>query len=118
MPNYLLDTVPTCSDSGQLDESQETLLGIASEDLALLRFSVILAAKLAESGSESAEGRAKLRSELFELRQFYFAKIDEIAMAFGVEKAMSAKDEVERTVTIPQEAMPSATRDEMEELYF
>ena len=43
------------------------------------------------------ERRAELRDELVLLRKHYGDKVDEIAMTFGVQKAMKTKEQVERT---------------------
>jgi hypothetical protein len=37
-----------------------------------------------------------------ELRRKYSLKIDHIAMSFGIQSAMFAKEEVERNVFVPQ----------------
>jgi hypothetical protein len=84
-------------------ESRETLLAYDTEELAVLRFSIILTARWEASDSEDTERRAELRRELMQLRKHYGDKVDEIAMTYGVVQAMKAKEEVERTVTLPRE---------------
>ncbi len=84
-------------------ESREALLAYDTEELAVLRFSIILTARWEASDSEAPERRAELRKELALLRKHYGDKIDEIAMTYGVMQAMKAKEEVERTVTLPRE---------------
>jgi hypothetical protein len=86
-----------------------------------LRFSIILTARWADSDSESPDRRAELRADLAQLRKHYGDKIDEIAMTFGVDQAMKAKEEVERTVVVPRDIVtfetPSDGREECDEGY-
>lgn len=80
---------------------QEFLLAAQIEELASLRFSIIITAKWEASPDESADRREELRDELEDLRTRYFDKIDSIAMTFGVDHAMKAKEQVEHGVTRP-----------------
>jgi len=84
-------------------ETRDYMLASDKEELASLRFSIILTARWESSGSEYPEHRSELRADLDLLRKHYGAKIDEIAMTFGVEEAMKAKEEVERNVSVPRE---------------
>lgn len=84
-------------------ETREALLDYDTEELSALRFSIILTARWAASDSESPERRAELRADLALLRKHYGDKIDEMAMTFGVDQAMKAKEEVERTVVVPRD---------------
>ncbi len=77
-----------------------------------MRFSIILTARWADSDSESAERRAELRGDLAQLRKHYGDKIDEIAMTFGVAKAMKAKEDVERSVVVPRDLTAWETQSE------
>jgi hypothetical protein len=88
-------------------ESREYMLTYQTEELAALRFSIILTARWEASGDEDPARRAELRSELLMLRKYYGDKIDDIAMTFGVEQAMKVKQEVERSVTLPSEVKVS-----------
>ncbi len=92
--------------SRYIRETREVLLAYETEELAALRFSIILTARWAESDDEDPERRAELRDDLVLLRKHYGDKIDEIAMTFGVEQAMKTKEEVERTVVVPRETKP------------
>ena len=80
-----------------------------------MRFAIILTARWAASDSESPEHRAELRADLALLRKHYSNKIDEIAMTFGVEQAMKAKEEVERTVVVPRDSLIGSAEDGREE---
>jgi hypothetical protein len=80
-------------------EQQEQQLAAEIEELARLRFSIVLTAKWEASPNENAERRAELRAELRELRHCYEDKIDFIAMTFGVEHAMKANRQVEGGIT-------------------
>jgi hypothetical protein len=84
-----------------IQERQQTLLAADMEELASLRFSIVITARWESDRDEDPQRRAELRLELENLRQCYFDKIDRIAMAFGVAEAMHAKEEVERKVTLP-----------------
>jgi hypothetical protein len=92
--------------SRYVKESREALLAYETEELAALRFSIILTARWETSEDEDPQERAGLRADLSLLRRHYGDKIDEIAMTFGVEEAMKAKDQVERTVVVPRDLKP------------
>jgi hypothetical protein len=92
--------------SRYLQETREALLAYETEELAALRFSIILTARWEASDSEGPQERAELRADLSLLRRHYGDKIDEIAMTFGVEEAMNVKDAVERSVMVPRDMKP------------
>ena len=102
MSAHLLDAASTGTASRYIQERQQNLLAACIEDLANLRFSIILTARWEASASEDLERRSELRSELVELRRKYSLKIDYIAMSFGIHNAMIAKEEVERNVFVPR----------------
>ena len=101
-----------------LDQLESALLAGQTDELAGLRFSILLTAKWESSETVSGERRAELRHELSILRSLYLNQLDEIAMSFGVQKAIYLKEEIERTIAIPEEMCPSAIPAEWEELYF
>ena len=92
--------------SRYIKESREAMLAYETEELAALRFSIILTARWEASDDEDPQQRAELRADLSLLRRHFGDKIDEIAMTFGVEEAMKARDEVERTVVVPRDLKP------------
>ncbi len=92
--------------SRYIRETSIELLDYETEELAALRFSIILTARWAASADETPDRRAELREELALLRQHYGDKVDEIAMTFGVQKAMEAQNQVERTVVVPRDVKP------------
>jgi hypothetical protein len=94
--------------SRYIRETRDELLTYETEELAAVRFSIILTARWADSDDETPERRAELRGELELLRKHYGDKIDEIAMTFGVLQAMQTRDEVERRVVVPIEVKPIA----------
>ncbi|MGA7341183.1 MAG: hypothetical protein WBE72_19820 [Terracidiphilus sp.] len=96
----------------------ETGLAAMTEELAGLRFSILLLARSEGSRDLDAENRAGLRDELAQLRALYFETIDEVAMSFGVQQAMDAKKEVERNVAVPRDMMPPMKARASEQLYF
>jgi hypothetical protein len=102
MSTHLLDTALIGPASNCVQAKQQILLAANLEELASLRFSIILTARWERSASEDLERREELRDELARLRCQYSEKIDEIAMTFGIQTAMNAKDEVEHTVTVPK----------------
>jgi hypothetical protein len=120
MSTLLLDSFLIESAFSALDEEQESPLATATAELADLRFSIIVTARWEASASGDAARRNALHSTLKGLRFQYSQKIDEVAMRFGVQRAMDAKDEVECTVTVPQgldmERLAPARDDES--LYF
>lgn len=92
--------------SRYIRETSIELLDYETEELAALRFSIILTARWAGSEEESPQRRAELRDELELLRKHYGDKVDEIAMTFGVEQAIKTQNEVERTVVVPRDLKP------------
>ena len=94
--------------SRYIRETRDELLTYETEELAAVRFSIILTARWVASDVETPERRAELREELELLRKHYGDKIDEIAMTFGVQQAIETRDEVERTVIVPVEVKPIA----------
>ena len=113
MPTQLLHEPLDLSVNGQasryIRETSIELLDYETEELAALRFSIILTVRWAASEDEVPERRAELRDELALLRRHYGDKIDEIAMTFGVQKAMETQNEVERTVVVPCDVKPIST---------
>jgi hypothetical protein len=92
--------------SRYIRETSIELLDYETEELAALRFSIILTARWAGSDDEAPERRAELRDELALLRKHYGDKIDEIALTFGVDQAMRTQNQVERTVVVPRDLKP------------
>jgi hypothetical protein len=101
-----LDLANIGSASRYIRETRVELLDYETEELAALRFSIILTARWATSDDEPPERRAELRDELEMLHQHYGDKIDEIAMTFGVQQAMERQSEVERTVVVSRDMKP------------
>jgi hypothetical protein len=97
---------------------RKSSLAAYSQELAGLRFSIVLLARWESSDSLGEDNRAELREELAHLRVLYFDTIDELAMSFGVQQAMNAKAEVEHTVEVPRGMMPPMRIEEDEQLYF
>lgn len=85
----------------ETEGNKENPLEAIRSELAGLRFSIILTARWEAGAGGDVERRKALRGELKELRRQYAQKIDAIAMTFGVQAAMDAKEEVERTIAIP-----------------
>lgn len=100
-----------------LNEQYEASLAESTEELAGLRFSIVLTAKWESSESLSTRRRDELWSELCELRSLYLAKVDEIAMSFGVQQAVEAKEAIERTVAVPDDMEPWVMPIESEGLF-
>lgn len=105
-----LDLAAVGPASRYIRESRIELLNYETEELAALRFSIILTARWAASDNEPPQHRAELREELALLHKHYSDKIDEIAMTFGVQQAMQAQNEVEQTVTVPRDLKPIPMR--------
>ena len=101
-----------------LDQLESAMLASQTEELAGLRFSILLTGKWETSETVTGERRAELRQELSILRSLYLNQLDEIAMTFGVRKAMELKEEIEHTVVLPDDVSPTAIPAEWEELYF
>lgn len=110
MFTYLVDEISTVSDgnNNQLAESGKSELETSIDELASLRFSIILTARFADSPTQTRERREELHARLASLRRQYSEKIDEIAMTLSVQAAMDAKEEVERTVAVPRGVSRSA----------
>jgi hypothetical protein len=109
MSNHTLDVILIGTDRRYAPDTLKTALTANVDELAGLRFSILITARWEESEDETEEQRAQLRSELDQLRSLYFDKIDQIAMTFGVRHAMKAQQEVERTVNLPRSTKPTGT---------
>jgi hypothetical protein len=118
MSTRLLDEVSIGPASRYVHEKQKVSLASNIDELAGLRFSIILTALWEASTNVDVEHRNELRSELDGLRRNYSGKIDEIAMTFGVQNAMKAQKEVERTVAIPLGMKPLMKPSDDNQLYF
>ncbi len=101
-----LDLAANAPASRYIRETSIELLDYETEELAALRFSIILTARWAVSDNETPDRRAELREELALLRRHYGDKVDEIAMTFGVQQAMETQNQVERTVVVPRDLKP------------
>ncbi len=101
-----LDTATISPAFRYIRETREVLLAYETEELAALRFSIILTARWEASNDEAPERRAELRDELAFLRKHYGDKVDEIAMTYGIQQAMETKEEVERTIIVPRDIKP------------
>jgi conjugal transfer/entry exclusion protein len=89
-------------------ENKQACLSNAVDQLAGLRFSIVLSARWESSGSLSGDARTELQDDLRQLRSRYSSKIDEIAMNYGVQAAMAAQERVEREITVPKNmALPA-----------
>jgi hypothetical protein len=97
-------------------ETREQVLSYETDELAALRFSIILTARWEASEDEDPESRAGLRGDLQILRRHYADKLDDIAMTFGVEAAMHAKEDVERNVVVPCDLTPGAPTAQLERI--
>jgi hypothetical protein len=106
MTIQLFDEVSIGPASRYAREKHDAALTANTEELAGLRFSIILTVLWEASTSADAERCSELHIELAGLRRNYSEKIDEIAMTFGVQSAMNAKKQVERTVAVPQGMKP------------
>ncbi|MGA9672820.1 MAG: hypothetical protein WBQ94_26630 [Terracidiphilus sp.] len=118
MSTDLLDEVSKSPATRYTQEKQAQMLAAMVEELASLRFSIILTSRWDASATVDAGRRNELRAELKGLRRHYSEKIDEIAMTFGVQNAMKAKENVERTIAVPLGLMPPAAPSDDSELYF
>jgi hypothetical protein len=100
------------------NEDHESLLADSIEELAGLRFSIVLTAKweAMASNDQDVERRNDLRAELENLRRQYSQKIDDIAITFGIQNAIDAQEEVERAVAIPLDMDMRATPSEDEDI--
>ena len=114
MPIHVFDAALISPASRYAHESHAASI----EELAGLRFSIILTAKweAIASNDQDVERRNELRAELKNLRRQYSEKIDDIAIAFGIQNAIDAKQEVERTVAIPLDMDMPTTPSEDEDI--
>lgn len=93
----------------------EATLAAFRQELAGLRFSIVLLARWESSGSVDEDNRFELCCELAHLRTVYLDTVDELAMTFGVQQAIDTKEEVERAVEVPCDMMPLTMACEEEE---
>jgi hypothetical protein len=116
MSTSLLSGPPLVPASLHLRLKCQTNLAAFTEELASLRYSILMLTRWEATRDLDCEGLAHLRSEVAELRALFFETIDQIAMCFGVQQAMDAQQEVERTVTASKGPMPA--KKVREQLYF
>jgi hypothetical protein len=117
MPVPAPDPAALVPASVHLRLKRETNLAAMAQELAGLRFSILLLARWEAARNVDASNLAALRRELADLRILYFDKIDALAMNFGVQQAMDTKQSVERSVVVPR-GMAPPLRKEKEQLYF
>ncbi|MGD0939948.1 MAG: hypothetical protein ABR905_09560 [Terracidiphilus sp.] len=101
MSVHLLDTVSVGSALPHALAKRENLIAASKNELAFLRYSIILTSRWEASTGKDMERRKELRAEVKHLRLQYSQKIDDIAMTFGIQSAIDATEEVERTVGVP-----------------
>jgi hypothetical protein len=101
MSTHLFGATSISPASRYVHAKQGNSFAASAEELSSLCFSIILTSRWETLASKDVERRNDLRAELAELRRQYSQKIDDMAIAFGVQNAMNAKEEVERTVTVP-----------------
>ncbi len=113
MSTAMVERTASCSVNSYTPSGKDTTVDFAIEELARLRFSIVLIARWEEAERGDAERRMELHTELARLRTHYFEKIDEMAMTFGVQQAMDAKEMVEHQVFVPRgAALPGSPDDE------
>jgi hypothetical protein len=86
-------------------------LNALTEKLASLRYLIILTARWEGSEGIRQDHRKIMNRDLARLRREYSLLIDDIAMNFGIQPAMEAKDGVERNVTVPKDIKPPEGRE-------
>jgi hypothetical protein len=120
MPTQSFDSVSTSCGSWFAHEKQGNPFAAGTNELASLRFSIILTARWEAAAGKDLEHRNELRAELANLRRQYSQKVDYLAMTFGIQSAMDAKEEIERGVVVPlgMEQDFSITQGEEDGLYF
>jgi hypothetical protein len=118
MSTYPQDAASMNIVADYLEEKRKQTLAANTEELAGLRFSILLTSKWTVSESLGDERRAELRTELSNLRSLYLDKIDAIAMAFGVQIAMETKEEIERDVAVPDGMGEYVLPMDTDQLYF
>lgn len=102
MPAELLEAASTSTSFVHTYAERECRLAVAREELASLRFATILTARWEVAARNDVARRNEMRADLKTLRRQYSEKIDQIAMNFGIQCAMDAKEEVERSVFVPK----------------
>jgi hypothetical protein len=118
MSTAVLDRVALLPASLHARLKRKSTLAAYYQELAGLRFSIVLLARWEHSESLQEDNRAELREELAHLRAYYFDTIDDLAMAYGVQQAMNAQAEVERTVDVPRDMTPQTLICDDGQLYF
>ncbi len=118
MSTQLMDIASMGPGTRYIFEDRKRTLTLLTEELAALRFSVLLTARWEGAAEDDRTRRDELRAELKFLRSQYSEKIDEIAMTLGVQSAMNAQDEVQRDVEIPMDMEPPLLPGEEDDLIF
>ena len=97
--------------STTLGAPQRNLMAL-TEKLASVRYLIILTARWAASDSIGHERRDLMNRDLARIRREYCGLIDDIAMNFGVQAAMDAKEDVEENVAVPKGIKPPENSEE------
>jgi hypothetical protein len=85
------------------------LLAGSTEQLARLRFTIILVARWESSSGVTSQRRNEMSTELTRLRGLYMGMVDELAMVYGVHQALMTRNYVERTVCVPKGMLPPSS---------
>jgi hypothetical protein len=96
-------------DSRYAYDDAEALLAGSTDQLARLRFTIILVARWEPSSGVTSKRRKEMRTELTRLRGLYLGMVDELVMAYGVQQALMTRNYVERTVCVPKGMLPPAS---------
>jgi len=115
MTASLLDSAPIVPASVHAHFRHETTLAAMTQELASVHSSMLVLVRSAKPHSLDAGDLARVREEVAQLRVLYFEKIDEIAISFGVQRAIEAKESVECSVKILSGMLPPAPNQESEE---
>ncbi len=118
MSTQVLDVASMGPGTRYIYEDRKRTLAFLTEELAALRFSILLTARWEGAAEDDRSRRDELRAELKDLRSQYSEKIDEIAMTLGVQSAMNAQEDVQRNVEIPLDTVPPLLPGEEDYLIF
>ena len=109
MSNLTPAVLPIDPDSRYAYDDAEALLAGSTDQLARLRFTIILVARWEPSSGVTSHRRKEMRTELTRLRNLYLGMVDELAMAYGVHQALMTRNYVECTVCVPKGMLPPAS---------
>lgn len=110
MSTFIVDTPSSWTFDPFENEASRNLFSSHVREISDLRFKIVLTATWEASKNLPDARRGALKYELRRLRESYMDALDDLAMTFGVDNAIRAQSQVERSVRVPPDMLPVADK--------